>query len=287
MADLRDDTETSLVERGDDTARFRGALSADWAIWGPMGGYVASLALRAAGAACGRQRPISINANFLAVAAFDEVDVDVTILRATRVATCVRAVVRQGDRVALDTVVWGTDTDDGLAHHTPRARPDVPEPEHLPSFTERLAVAGETAWYAFWDRLDYRPTRWIDDWDNREPTEPEGASWYRFPAGTYDDPWLDACRVLITTDLDAWGVATNPHVGELAWFAPTTELTCRFLQSAADAEWLLSWGEAPVGDRGVIGAVSETWSRDGRLLATGGSTMLCRPAARRPEASGA
>ncbi|MEZ5167828.1 MAG: hypothetical protein R2695_15595 [Acidimicrobiales bacterium] len=65
------------------------------------------------------------------------------------------------------------------------------------------------------------------------------------PAGTYDDPWLDACRVLIASDLDAWGAATLPHTGELEWFAPTIELTCRFLAPADDHEWLLSWGAAP------------------------------------------
>lgn len=284
MADLDHDTAVHRSDGDETRSTFTGDVSDDWAIWGPMGGYVASIALRAAGVHSGRARPASMNVSFLAVADFAPVEIEVTTLRTTRVATCTRVVVRQGDRAALEATVWGTDTTDGLTHHTPRTRPAVPEPDTLPSFLDRLTAAGETEWYPFWNRLDYRPTQWIENWDDREPSEPEGASWYRFPAGRYDDPWLDACRVLITTDLDAWGVATRPHVGELDWFAPTIELTCRFLQPATGHDWLLSWGEAPVGDRGLIGAISEIWSADGRLLATGGSTMLCRPMGRMPGA---
>ncbi|MFT5204174.1 MAG: acyl-CoA thioesterase-2, partial [Candidatus Aldehydirespiratoraceae bacterium] len=123
-----------------------------------------------------------------------------------------------------------------------------------------------------------------DDWENRAASEPEQWSWFRFVDGaSFDDPWLDGTRLLMVTDLDAWGAATNAHSGELEWFAPTIELTCRFLQPATEHEWLLSWGSAPVGRDALIGVVSETWSDDGQLLATGGSTLLCRPAPQRPD----
>ena len=264
---------------GDDqTSVLVGAPHADWAIWGPMGGYIACLALRAAGVHSGRARPASINVGFLATAAFDELDIEVTTLRTTRVATCDRVMLRQGGRQVLEALVWSTDAEAGLEHHTGREAPVVPPPETLPTFTERLAGQGDAApMHAFWRQLEMRPTDWIDDWENRAPLEPEQSSWYRFPAGHYDDPWLDACRVLIVTDLDAWGAATRSHVGELEWFAPTIELTCRFLQPAPPDGWLLGWGAAPVGDQGLIGCESQTWDAAGRLLAIGGSTLLCRP----------
>ena len=47
MGDLAADTAVTEVGEGRYTAR----LSRDWEIWGPMGGYVAATALRAAGAA--------------------------------------------------------------------------------------------------------------------------------------------------------------------------------------------------------------------------------------------
>ena len=49
-----------------------------------------------------------------------------------------------------------------------------------------------------------------------------------------------------------------------------------------ESEWLESWAWAPVAAGGLIGARGEIWSRDGRMLALGGSTLLCRPAVGRP-----
>lgn len=283
MADLERDTGVVLTGQGDDASEFTAAISEEWAIWGPMGGYIASIALRAAGQHCERARPASINVNFLAAAQFAPVELRAETLRTTRVATCVRVVVTQQDRPVLEATVWGSDATEGLDHHTARRGPDVPHYSTLPSFAERLAAQGEEEIYAFWDRLDYRPTVWTDDWANREPVEPEQSSWFRFIDGArFDEPWLDGARLLMVTDLDAWGAACNAHSGELPYFAPTIELTCRFLQPAHDVEWLLSWGAAPVGRAGLIGVESETWSEDGRLLALGGSTLLCRPAPERP-----
>ena len=53
------------------------SLHADWEIWGPCGGYVAAVALRAAGAESGQARPASFYCHYLSVAAFGPVDVDV------------------------------------------------------------------------------------------------------------------------------------------------------------------------------------------------------------------
>lgn len=278
VADLERDTSVVLTAQGQDHSEFSADVSDEWAIWGPMGGYIASIALRAAGAHCGRARPMSINASFLAAARFAPVTLRAETLRTTRVATCVRVSVAQDDRAVLETTVWGTDSSEGLDHHTARTGPDVPHHRELPTFHERLAEQGDDVNFEFWNRLDYRPTRWSGDWSTREPAEPIAVSWYRFVDGPrFQEPWLDDTRLLIVTDLDAWGAATTAHTGELAFFAPTTELTCRFLQPAHETEWLLSWGAAPVGNAGVIGVESETWSEDGRLLAIGGSTLLCRP----------
>jgi acyl-CoA thioesterase II len=284
MGDLAADTTIVAKEGTAEAGNFRTSISEDWAIWGPMGGYIASIAMRAAGAHCGRARPASINVHFLAVAKFGPADVEVRTLRVTRVATSLAVTIHQDDRPVLEALVWGTDATDGLEHHTGRSRPDAPDPELLPSFVERIANSpdGEIL-MPFWHRVDYRPTNWIDDWEHREPSEPAQSSWFRFPQGeTRHDAWLDACRLLIVTDLDAWGAATLAHSGDLDWFAPTIELTCRFLQPAHDDPWLLSRGSAPVGRSGLIGVDSETWSVDGRLLAIGGSTLLCRPAPERP-----
>ena len=72
MGDFALDT---AVEGGD--GRYRGILSEDWRIWGPNGGYVAAVALRAAGAATHLTRPASFACQFLSVAEFGAIDIDV------------------------------------------------------------------------------------------------------------------------------------------------------------------------------------------------------------------
>src|SRR5262245_10989254 len=69
---------------------YRARLSEDWAIWGPNGGYVASVALRAAGAHTALARPASIVGHYLGVASFDDVDIEVVTLRAAKRAESMR-----------------------------------------------------------------------------------------------------------------------------------------------------------------------------------------------------
>src|SRR5882724_9471270 len=53
--------DTALEGSG---GRFSARLSRDWEIWGPNGGYVAAIALRAAGAATPLRRPASFACHF-------------------------------------------------------------------------------------------------------------------------------------------------------------------------------------------------------------------------------
>jgi hypothetical protein len=61
MADFLDDTR---VARGDRPGEWRAILSPDWAVWGPNGGYVAAIALRAALAESRLSRPASFHCHF-------------------------------------------------------------------------------------------------------------------------------------------------------------------------------------------------------------------------------
>src|SRR3954464_15781481 len=115
MGNLAADT---AVERVDEH-RYRGALNQDWEIWGPMGGYIASYALRAVGqeAAPAYPRPASFTCHYLAVAAFGDIDIVVTPLRTSRVAGSYRAEITQGDRRILEATVWAIAEDlPGLEH---------------------------------------------------------------------------------------------------------------------------------------------------------------------------
>ena len=74
--------QTAVEPTGD--GRFTAMVHDDWEIWGPCGGYVAALALRAAGAESHLARPASFFCQYLSVASFAPVDLEVTPLRAGR-----------------------------------------------------------------------------------------------------------------------------------------------------------------------------------------------------------
>ena len=71
MADFSLDTAV----RGD-AGRYRATLSPEWEVWGPLGGYVAALALRAMGAESPLRRPASFSCLFLSVAHFGSVELE-------------------------------------------------------------------------------------------------------------------------------------------------------------------------------------------------------------------
>src|SRR5438105_8802650 len=137
MGDLGADT---AVEQVDDH-RFRAVLSRDWEIWGPMGGYVASPALRAVGAVVPGNRPASFSCLYLGVAGFDAVDIEVQPVRAGRTAAFHRASVTQAGKPILEAMVCSVDASASTEHaleHDDAVAPSVDPPEALPSTEERL-----------------------------------------------------------------------------------------------------------------------------------------------------
>jgi acyl-CoA thioesterase II len=276
------DTDTRLTARG--AGRFAAGLSEDWAIWGPNGGYVASVALRAAGTATGRARPASILAHFLSVASFDEVELTVTELRASRHATSARVAMHQGGRPVVEALVWGVDPGGPELSHEMPTMPEVPPPEQVPTVEQRLAQLDDPparSPYRFWDNLDQRPLQWRDRWPPTEPGEPSGRWWFRFrPTATFDDPWVDACRLLIPVDTMGWpaAVQAHAHIDPLPAIAPTIDLSARFHRPAHGEEWVLCEAVSPVADGGLMAATTRVWGTGGALLASGGQTLLCRPA---------
>lgn len=280
MGDLGQDT--TVTATGTDGV-YMTNIEPDWVVWGPNGGYVAALILRAAQQALGRARPVSINVHFLAGAAVGEAEIRTTVTRTTRFATAATIELHQGDRLCVTAMVWGADEMGGLEHHIPEP-PEVPSPLELPS-TDEL-YADEEPPHPFWQNVDTRPIGWVED-----PADlvlnGQTERWYRFvPTATFEDPWVDACRSLILLDIDSWSAACRAHTFPIDWFAPTIELSVRFLSSAAEDEWLLSRASSPVATTGIVDAQGEIWTEGGRLVATGTSTLLCLPAQRRPDGRG-
>jgi acyl-CoA thioesterase II len=274
MGDLGTDT---AVAGGD--GRYTARMSRDWEIWGPNGGYVASIALRAAGAHSRFDRPASFVGHFLGVADFDhDVDLEVTTLREAKRAESIRVSMTQHGNPIFDAMVWAVGDVSGVEHDV-LEMPDVPDPEGLQTVRERMAAVGVTEpMFRFWNNFDERPTSWLDDWENRKPAPPVAEGWYRYvPRSTFeDDPWLDACRTVILLDTMGWPAVCRFHTHP-EFIAPSIDLSIGFHRQVPDEPWLFVQANSPSASGGIVGCESRLWARGGTLLAVGASQLLCRP----------
>lgn len=162
-----DDLDAATAVEGGN-GRYRARISPDWAIWGPNGGYIASIALRAAGAHGSLARPASIAGHFLSVADFDDVEIEVQTLRASTRAELTSVAVRQ-----------------------------VPRPEALTSVHALREAKALEPLSSFWHNLDPRPTAWLADDERRPRSSPVDVSWYHLPGPETGDAWLDASRSVV------------------------------------------------------------------------------------------
>ena len=277
MGDFEVDTRLTPIGRSgsDGSERFQATLSEDWRIWGPNGGYVAAIALRAAGQVAAIPRPVSFSCHFLSVAGFAPVEVEVEVLRGGRRAESLRVSILQGERRIIEALVRTAAEGPGLEHDVTEF-PEVPAPEGLPS-AEELRNPDDSS-HAFWQNLESRivsPERFHESPRVRDPVWRE---WYRFrPRATFDDPFLDAGRSLLIVDTISWPAAVQQHP-DAAFIAPNLEVAAWFHASEPDSEWLLADHECGLAEKGLMGTHGRVWSRSGKLLASGGAQLLCLPA---------
>jgi acyl-CoA thioesterase-2 len=285
MGDLAADTSVEPVADG----RWAARLSEDWNIWGPNGGYVASVCLRAAGAACGLARPATIACHYLAVGRFDAVELEVELLRATRRTAAVRVHMSQGGTPLAEATVWAVA--EGLDGYVwdDTEPPACPGPSDIPSVEDRLRGQGsaQRSPFSFARNLQQKPINWRteEEWAVFPGGPHEARTWMRFvPTPAFDDPWVDACRSLILLDTWAWPAAVGgvPASERDRFMAPNLDVTARFHADTSASEWLLVHARAPVASGGLIGTEMAVWTEQGTLGASGGAQLLCRP---RPPAS--
>jgi acyl-CoA thioesterase len=268
MADFLRDTHVESVP--DAPGRFRASLSPHWAVWGPNGGYVAAIALRAAMRQSRLPRPASFHCHFLGVGEFAPVELRVESLGGGKRAESLRVEVLQGERTLLVATVWMVD--DGLRgfEHDFGARPRVPEPSALRGYQDLEENYAE--WYPIWRSIEGRPTRWREP-----PGEPVWHTWLRFTETSIADREADAVRQLFWLDFPGWNATTAAHPWPFRFLAPNLDLNVHFHRFAPGEEWVLADGIVPLATDGLVGCTSRIWTADGRLLATGTSKHTCRP----------
>ena len=197
MGDLAVDTAIEGLD-----GRYRAHLSRDWEIWGPNGGYLAVIALRAAGAHTPLRRPATFSCHYLGVADFDAVDLDVRTIRGSRRAASLAVSMTQGGKPILEAQAWIVGDVDGLEHDA-APMPAVAPPDELPNIDELMTGEERGPYHAFWSNFEERPLAWLprSEWETREPGDPNFRSWYRYvPRDTFDDPFVDAGRALLLVD---------------------------------------------------------------------------------------
>ena len=271
MGDLANDT--AVLARGD--GHYEATLSADWEIWGPMGGYVAACALRAAGASTPQLRPAAFSCHYLSVAQFGTVDITVTPRKTGRVAVSQRVEISQGDRAILDAMVWSVGDVEGLEHDE-TIPPDVPGPDELRDMSE-LFPDGEPP-FPFWNNLDEQAARVRDRVAARRSAS-------RALAGVVA---VHAHR-RVRRSVDRRHPVRDPRrPPELAVGAPAARVETARVHRAdprperrvpsptSGHEWLLCDGAAPLSTGGLFGWTAKVWSPGGRLHASGGGQCLYR-----------
>jgi len=259
--------------------RYRAALSEDWRIWGPNGGYLAAIALRAVGCEAKIARPSSFHAHFLAVGRFADVELEVEPIRVGKRSESFRVRMLQDGKPLLEGMVRTASPGPGLEHDVAEF-PAVPKPEALRNIEtivrERGLLGGPG--FPFWTNLESRPVHPERIGPAVPPGPPRVRNWYRFrPRATFADPWLDAGRAVVLVDTMSWPAAAQPHGREPGFTAPNLDVTVWFHRAAPEAEWLLADTVCDVAEDGLMGTHARIWSPRGALLASGGAQLFCVP----------
>jgi acyl-CoA thioesterase-2 len=265
------------VEGG--AGRYRAVLSEDWRIWGPNGGYLATIALRAVGAEAKIARPASFHAHFLAVGRFAEAEVAVEPVRVGKRSESYRVRVLQDGKPLLEGLVRTAAEGPGLEHDVAKA-PSVPPPEALRDVEtivrERGLEGGPR--FPFWSNIESRPVDATRIGPERPAGPPSWLEWYRFrPRATFADPWVDAGRALLLIDTMSWPAAAQPHGPNPGFTAPNLDVTAWFHRAEPQSAWLLADHACAVAEGGLMGTTARIWSPRGALLATGGAQLFCVP----------
>jgi acyl-CoA thioesterase II len=263
---LQDSTEVSAGAEG-----LRASIDPEWMIWGPVGGYLASIALRAAGLHAEGHRPVSFSCQFLARGKAGLVNIEHDIVKPGSTQFC-RVSISQEGVALLQAQICTTSKTDGPDKVDVKAT-EVPLPDALEPFADQLARYGHQA-IPFWRNVEGRQV------DFRAPGDPDPRGgrterWLRFKDWVEtDDPFLDASRALIGIDTHLWA-AYNRGLSELPrHIAPSLDLTVWFHDAAPDSAWQLTEARADFARHALLGGSARIWSEDGRLVASGGGQCL-------------
>ena len=269
-------TRLTKVEPG----LWRGALREDWGLWGPAGGHVTALALRAAGEATTQSRPVSMTCHFVRVGAFEPVDIFVETIKQGRRSELLRVDLKQNEKLIFTAQIWTMpDVFPGIEHDVTQLA-DLPDPNRLPTWEDLFP---DQPPFDFMSRVDQRPIKTMPT-PGEVARDPELTGFYRFKENpSADDPFVDAARPLLLLDTFGWlaQYPAHPEDDPSPWIAPNIDYYYRFFRPTQKAEWLHMTVSADLATGGLMGTNGAIHDADGKLLVTGQSQLMClqRPGA--------
>ena len=103
--------------------------------------------------------------------------------------------------------------EEGMDHQMPFPE-EVPDPETLPTFKERMAPFAEQLgdWYHRPRPIDTRHVDWTPN-ERKKPLPPYQSVWFRADGRLPDDPLLHTCVVTYASDLTLLDTTLLPHGG--------------------------------------------------------------------------
>jgi acyl-CoA thioesterase II len=271
VSDLAVDLDSATRVAGSN-GNYRIKLSNAWEIWGPNGGYLAAIALRAASMVAEIRQPASLYCHFLNSPKFEEVELQVETLKKGRRSESFSVQMKQSGKTMLQALIR-TAADAPGYEHQQIVMPSVPPPDDLKTYDELHPENGRPR-FSFWKNLEARPTV------QRIPDSAEPAvvrDWARFkPQACFDDLFVDAARSLILLDTYGWPAVWRTYQ-DWRYIAPNLDTSVWFHRFSPKSEWLLIDHSCPVSDRGLMGVQGHVWDRAGKLLASGNAQLCCLP----------
>jgi len=271
------DREAIALDEATEVEGSDGAYSAEvgeeWEIWGPSGGYLAALTLRAAGLRARIARPASYYCHFLSPPEFGRVELAVEQMKQGRRSESLAVRMTQGGRDVMFALVRTAAEGPGYIHQEVEA-PDV-EPPDASRPVERRGADGKLL-YAFWNNVSCRRPEMPGAEGGSPPLIRE---WVRFePTPMFEDPFVDAARPLILLDTFGWPAVYMKHHG-VDFVAPNLDTAVWFHRPPTASGWLLIDHESPVAGDGLIGVSGRVWDEEGGLVASGGAQLYSIPRA--------
>lgn len=250
-------------------------LDPAWEGWGPAGGYLAAIALRAAESVLPEgHRPVTLNAQFLSRAGSDKAEVSANILKPGG-ASLVDVSLCQSDRCFFRAQIWTTSRTIG-PQRLDVSMPGVPSPDALETLESHFARLGRPL-VKFWSNLDCRPVEFGSPGGERPQTD-RLQRWYRFRDGKISATAFDlAARAAVLIDSNIWAAHWRMLESEPDYAGPSLDLTLWFHDAASHTDWLLIDAVSPVAVDAIVHGTASVWTADGRLVATGGGNCLVVP----------